>query len=171
MRNRLPRLYDFFGGLAALFLLATLLIILVNILGRQFGFFLRGADAYAGYSIAAVAFLALASTLKKGEHIRVTLIFQRLKGRSRRALQVWCFTAGSMLCAYFSFFSWKMVWFSYRFHDISQGQDATPLWIPQTAMALGLSVLTLALLEGLVTSLRGGTTEVAESRETVSYVE
>lgn len=170
MRNRLSLLFDFFGGLAALFLLATLLIILVNILGRQFGFFLRGADAYAGYSIAAVAFLGLASTLKKGEQIRVTLILQRLKGKSRRILQIWCFAAGTLLSAYFSFFTWKMVWFSYQFHDISQGQDATPLWIPQTAMALGLSVLTLALLEELTLAL-SGKSEVAEMGKTVSSVE
>ncbi len=170
MRNFLARLYDFFGGLAALFLLATLIIILINILGRQFGFFLRGADAYAGYSIAAVAFLALASTLKRGEHIRVTLIFQRLQSKSRQFLQIWCFAAGSLLCAYFSYFIWKMVWFSYQFHDISQGQDATPLWIPQTFMALGLTILTVALTEGLVMSFRG-TSDVAEKNETLSFVE
>lgn len=170
MRNCLSRLYYLFGWLAALSLLATLLVIVLNILGRQFGFYLRGADSYAGYSIAAAAFLALAATLKNGDHIRVTLILQRLTGKHRRIMELWCLAAGALLSGYFAFFSWKMVWFSYVFHDISQGHDATPLWIPQIAMALGISALAIAFADDFIAALRGASPE-AGARTSASFVE
>ncbi len=155
MRTFLTPLYNLAGWIAGLFLVATLVIILFNIFGRHFGYYLRGADAYAGYSIAAVAFFALASALKNGDHIRVTLVVRRLKGRPRKILEGWCLGAAAFLSGYFTFFAWKMVWFSYRFDDISQGQDATPLWIPQSVMALGMSAFFLAFLEELYLAVRG----------------
>ena len=44
-------------------------------------FNLRGTDAYAGYCMAAAGFLALAHTLKRGEHIRVTLVLEHVGAR------------------------------------------------------------------------------------------
>jgi hypothetical protein len=44
-----------------------------------------GTDAYAGYFMAASGFLALAHTLKHGEHIRVTLVINALKGAGNAA--------------------------------------------------------------------------------------
>src|SRR3546814_1262321 len=44
--------------LAGLFMIALLVTILVSIAGRQFGFYLRGLDAYSGYCMAAASFLA-----------------------------------------------------------------------------------------------------------------
>jgi hypothetical protein len=52
-------------------------------------------------------------------------------------------------------YSGRLVWQSYTFNDVSQGNDATPLWIPQIAMALGAVVLLVAMADGLVLTLRG----------------
>jgi len=46
------------------------------------------------------------------------------------------------------------VWGSYAFNDISQNVDATPLWIPQLSMAVGLAGLALAFIEQLVITVR-----------------
>ncbi len=35
------------------------------------------------------------------------------------------------------------------FNDVSQSQDATPMWIPQMSMVLGTFVLALAFLDKL----------------------
>jgi hypothetical protein len=43
---------------------------------------------------------------------------------------------------------------SREFNDISQGNDATPLWIPQIAMAAGAVVLLIAMVDDLVRVLR-----------------
>ncbi|HRB10424.1 MAG TPA: TRAP transporter small permease subunit, partial [Ottowia sp.] len=80
MRRFLDFLYDGAAWLAALAMIGVLLMVLISILGRLLDFHLPGTDAYAGYSMAAAGFLALAHTLKKNEHIRVTLLIGRLTG-------------------------------------------------------------------------------------------
>jgi TRAP-type C4-dicarboxylate transport system permease small subunit len=40
------------------------------------------------------------------------------------------------------------------FNDISTGNDATPLWIPQIAMAVGTVLLAIAFVDELVLELR-----------------
>jgi TRAP-type C4-dicarboxylate transport system permease small subunit len=155
LRKFLDRLYDAAGGLAAFFMVGILLMVLASVVGRLAGFNLRGSDAYAGYCMAAASFLALAHTLKRGEHIRVTLFLDRFQGRLRRPLEIWSHLAGAFFCGALAWFSVRLVLQSHEFNDISQGNDATPLWIPQIGMALGAVVLLVAMLDDLVRVLRG----------------
>ncbi len=155
MRRALDALYDAAGYLAAFFLVMTLVWVGVGIAGRFFSFYVRGTDAYAGYAMAACAFLALAHTLKRGEHIRVELILQKAGPRLRRALQLWSYGAATLLAALFAAFSVRLAWQSYDFNDISTANDATPLWIPQIAMAAGTIVLLIAFVDELVIEWRG----------------
>ena len=48
MRASLDRLYDAAAYLAAFFLVGTLAMVLVAIVGRLFNWFIPGTDAYAG---------------------------------------------------------------------------------------------------------------------------
>lgn len=155
MRRALDALYDAAGYLAAFFLVMTLVWVGVGIAGRFLSFYVRGTDAYAGYAMAACAFLALAHTLKHGEHIRVELILQKAGPRLRRALQLWSYAAATLLAALFAVFSVRLAWQSFEFDDISTANDATPLWIPQIAMAAGTIVLFVAFVDELVIEWRG----------------
>lgn len=155
MRRLLNGLYDSAAALAALFLVGLLLMVLLSIVSRQLNFHVPGTDAYAGYLMAASGFLALAHTLKRGEHIRVTLLVNALKGRWKKGLELWALGAASLLALLFAFYSCKLAWQSRAFHDISTASDATPLWIPQLAMALGTVVLAVAFIDELVLELRG----------------
>lgn len=155
MRRFLDALYDAAGYLAAFFMIGTLAMVLLGIAGRLLDFYVRGTDAYAGYCMAASGFLALAHTLKRGEHIRVTLIVQSLKGGARHALELWCYGAACLLAGFLAWFSVRLAWQSYTFHDISTGNDATPLWIPQLSMALGTLVLLIAFIDEFVIEVRG----------------
>ncbi len=156
MRTLLDPLYKALGALGALFILATLVIEVVNIVGREIGYSMAGIDAYAGYTLAAGSFLALAAALRHGDHIRVTLLIQRLTGRRRWWIEVFCLAVATFLSGYFAWFAGKLVWGSYVFHDVSQNVDATPLWIPQLSMAIGLAAMFLAFLEDLIETLRTG---------------
>ena len=155
MRRLLDSLYISAAALAALFMVLLLGAVLLSIVSRQFHFHVPGVDAYAGYLMAAAGFLALAHTLKRGEHIRVTLLLNALHGRSRKALEVWALVVALLLAALFAFYSCRLVWQSYTFNDISTSNDATPLWIPQLSMAWGTLVLAIAFLDELVLELRG----------------
>jgi TRAP-type C4-dicarboxylate transport system permease small subunit len=167
VRKLLNALYDGAAWLAALFLVGLLLMVLLSIASRQLHFHVPGTDAYAGYLMAASGFLALAHTLKKGEHIRVTLLLGRLQGGARRALEIWALAAASTLALLFAFYSARLVWQSRQFHDISTAADATPLWIPQLGMAIGTAILAIAFIDELVLEVSGrrSTTDTAARHE------
>ncbi len=155
MRAGLDRLYDAAGVLAAVFMVGTLAMVVVGVAGRLLNFNLPGTDAYAGYCMAAAGFLALAHTLKCGEHIRVTLILEHTGPRAQRVLELFALGVATLLAALFAFYSVRLSWQSWDFHDISTGNDATPLWIPQLSMALGTVVLCIAFLDELILEWRG----------------
>ena len=155
MRKLLNKLYVGAAALAALFMVGLLVMVLLSIFGRQLHFNVPGTDAYAGYFMAASGFLALAHTLKRGEHIRVTLLLGALKGGWKKSLELWALGFASLLSAMFAFYSCRLAWQSNSFHDISTANDATPLWIPQLCMALGTVILAIAFLDELVLEILG----------------
>lgn len=155
MRRLLDLLYDGAAWLAALAMIGVLAMVLLSIVSRQFGFHVPGTDAYAGYSMAAAGFLALAHTLKRNEHIRVTLLLGRLKGRANHYLEMWSLSAAVLLAGLFAFYSVRLAWVSRSINDISTSNDATPLWIPQVAMAVGTVVLLVAFVDEWVLQLQG----------------
>ena len=155
MRRLLDALYDGAAWLAAFFMVALLEAVLLSIGGRELNFYVKGTDAYAGYFMAAAGFLALAHTLKRGEHIRVTLLMSSLRGATRRALEIWALFAASALAVLSASYSVRLAWQSHSFNDISTSNDATPLWIPQLSMALGTVILAIAFIDELVLEIRG----------------
>ena len=155
MRTLLDRLYNAAGVLAALFLIGTLAMVLVGIAGRLLDFHVPGTDSYAGYCMAAAGFLALAHTLKRGEHIRVTLLVEHLHGKAQHALELWALGIATLLAALLAFYSVRLSFQSWQFNDISTGNDATPLWIPQLTMAVGTVILLIALVDDLVLAWKG----------------
>lgn len=155
MRRALDALYNGAAGLAALLLIGLLAMVVLSIVSRQFNFHVPGTDAYAGYLMAASGFLALAHTLKRGEHIRVTLILGALTGRWKKGLELWALGFATVLTAMFAYYCCRLAWQSHTFHDISTSSDATPLWIPQLGMAVGAVILAISFVDELVLELTG----------------
>ncbi|HLW13262.1 MAG TPA: TRAP transporter small permease [Casimicrobiaceae bacterium] len=155
MRAFLDRLYDAAAYVAAFFLVGTLAMVLLGIVGRLFRWYVAGTDAYAGYCMAASGFLALAHTLKRGEHIRVSLVLERAGVRARHGLELWALAVATVLAGAFAWYSVRLSLQSWQFGDISTGNDATPLWIPQLGMAAGTLVLLVAFVDELVLEWRG----------------
>lgn len=155
MRKALDALYNGAAALAACFMVALLAMVLLSITGRQLHFHVPGTDAYAGYLMAGSGFLALAHTLKRGEHIRVTLLLAALKGGWKRGMELWGYGFASVLALVVAFYSCRLAWQSRAFHDISTSSDATPLWIPQLAMAVGTVILSIAFIDEFFIELSG----------------
>jgi TRAP-type C4-dicarboxylate transport system permease small subunit len=155
MRRALDALYTAAAYVAALFLIGTLVMVLLGIFGRLLNFQVRGTDAYAGYFMAGAGFLALASTLVRGEHIRVTLVLEHVGVTAKKWMERWALGVALLLSLAFAYYSVRLAWQSHAFHDISTGNDATPLWIPQLSMAIGNIVLAIAFLDQFVGELRG----------------
>ena len=167
MRKALNALYDGAAWLAALFMVGLLVMVLLSVISRLLHFHVPGTDAYAGYLMAGAGFLALAHTLKRGEHIRVTLLLGALKGKAKRGMEIWALSAAVALAGLSAFYSCRLAWQSHVFNDISTGNDATRLWIPQLSMAVGTVILCIAFIDELVLELRGqrSTSDVAARNE------
>jgi TRAP-type C4-dicarboxylate transport system permease small subunit len=155
MRRFLDGLYLVAGALAAIFTIGVLVAVSLSIVTRQLGVYIPGLDAYAGYSMAAAGFLALAHTFKTGEHIRVTLVLSALSNKNRMRLDIAALLVACLITASLAWFSGKLVLDSLSYNDVSTGDDATPLWVPQLAMAIGTFIFFIAVLDETTRRMRG----------------
>jgi TRAP-type C4-dicarboxylate transport system permease small subunit len=144
--NRLDRLYLYSGYLAAFCLVMIFLTTMLQVASRLSGNNITGLTDYAGYFMAASAFLAFAHTFNHGAHIRIEL-FMSMMGRLRIVAEWFSFAVAVVISGWLCWFAWSMVYWSYKLNDISQGLDATPIWIPQLSMAVGLSILALSVVD------------------------
>ena len=155
MRLLLDTLYRLCAGLAAGFLLAILLLILAQTIGRQIGVVVPSTNEMAGLCMAAATFLALAPTLRAGGHIRVSLVIGRLAPGARRWAEIWCHLFALFIVGYFAWYAGDLAWASFERGRVTPGLIPIPLWPPQAGVAFGLVMLTAALIEALVDILRG----------------
>ena len=155
MRRFLDGIYSAAEFLAAVSLVGVLLTVLLSIVSRQLTIHISGLDAYAGYLMASAGFFALASTLRHGEHIRVTILLNVLSEQGKRKLDIGALFVGTLIAATLAYFSVKLSFDSYTFNDVSTSNDATPLWIPQLSMAAGNILFLIAFLDTLVGRIRG----------------
>ena len=121
--------------------------------------------------MASASFLAFANALNRGAHIRVSIVLNAVGPKLRRLINIWCFAIGALTAWYFVYYAWRFVSFSYKFNDISQGQDRTALWIPQSVMLFGAVVFAIALTDHLVSLIRKGDHRIEQDRMEQSFGE
>ncbi len=149
LRLILDRIYTAAAITAALCLIAILIVIVMQMAARWAGIEFPGSSEYAGYLMAAASFLAFAQALNRGAHIRVNLLLTAL-GRHRYWGELWGFAIGTAASSYLAWYAVKTVYWSYKLHDVSQGQDATPIWIVQLPVAVGAVLLAICFVDNLI---------------------
>ena len=165
MRDYLDKVYKWSGIVAACFILAICMTVSLqvffNVIDRVFvlttgsaiGLVLPSYADFAGYFLASASFLAAASALKSGDHIRVELIIDKLNPNQRVYTELWCSFVGAAIAIYCSWWSVKLVYESWKYGDLSPGIIAIPIWLPQLSMAIGLIILTIAFVDKFVMTL------------------
>lgn len=154
----LDRLYDAAGALAAVAVLLICAVVsaqvALNVLARLGGpgwsWTIPSYADFAGFALAAASFLALAHTLRRGAHIRVTLVTARLPVEAQRAAALAVSGAAAAFAGYATWYVGSLVGESWHYGDTSSGIVAVPIWIPQVPVFLGLALLTVALVHTLV---------------------
>ncbi|WP_105318146.1 TRAP transporter small permease [Thermus tenuipuniceus] len=146
------RLAEFLAALMGLFIL---LVILAQVVGRYLGFVVPSALEMAGFATAGLIFMGLAPTLRAGGHIQMRLLLQKLPPRTRRPLETFALGLGFLTSLYASVQAWLRVAESFRYGDLAPGLLPLPLWLPQSFLAVGLSIFALALLEAFLQALKG----------------
>jgi TRAP-type C4-dicarboxylate transport system permease small subunit len=157
LRRFLDRLYAVSGAIAALCLAGIAVVMLAQAGMREFGYLLRGADDIVSWLCAATAFLALGHTFRRGELVRVGLLVERLPPRPRRVFAIGALGITLLFCGYMLYAVLRFVYESWKFSEVAQGLIQIPIWIPQSAFALGASILFVAVLDEFVVLVHGGT--------------
>ncbi|WP_346911724.1 TRAP transporter small permease [uncultured Roseibium sp.] len=167
MRAFLNALYRLAGGLAAacLVTIATLVVIQVScrlidgfrkLIGLEpLGLLVPSLAEIAGFLLVGASFLALASTLRMGDHIRVSILLQHVSAPVARAFEVWCLGVALVLVGFFTWHAGWMVNDSYVYNEVSFGIIPIPLWVPQLVMTTGLAVFAISILDDFLCALRG----------------
>jgi TRAP-type C4-dicarboxylate transport system permease small subunit len=170
MRRLLDMLYAAGAVLAAFCLCAMLVVTSLQMLARWTGHPFPGSSEYAGYLMAAASFLAFAQALNRGAHIRVTLAFNVLGSRKYWA-ELWALLVATAASCYLAYFSVRLVYWSYKLHDVSQGQDVTPMWIAQAPLAAGAVLFAICIVDNLVTLLLRGRDNIRSENLEQSHAE
>ena len=152
LRVALDAVYDAAGLLAALCLVAILCVIVAQMVTRWINISVPGLSEFAGYLMASASFLGFSHALNRGAHIRVNLFLTAL-GERRFWGEIWCMAIGLAASAYLAWYAVRLVYWSRKLGDVSQGQDATPLWIVQTPMAIGAVLLAICFADNFLTLL------------------
>jgi TRAP-type C4-dicarboxylate transport system permease small subunit len=171
MRAALDGLYRWSGYAAGACLVAIFAMMMIMSVGRQFGLNVPAGDDFVSWLMAAMGFLGLAHTFKKGEIIRMGLVIENTHGVLRRVMEIFALLIGSAIVTYFAWHAGVMTYHSWKFNDLSNGVIAVPMWWPQLTYAIGTLVLLIALVDELIVSLSGGwpsyTKEPPKTREEI----
>lgn len=160
MQEFLNRIYLGSALLGALAFVAIEALVLYQLGGQVLPYIPRSADEFAGYCMAASAFLALAYTFNSNEHIRVTLVSDRLGPAGQRLLDLVAVSLSALLTAFLAWYITKMAWVTWQLDERSAGLIALPLWIPQAAMAVGAIVFFIAVVQRALRVWGGGSIEL-----------
>ncbi|MVT64584.1 TRAP transporter small permease subunit [Bradyrhizobium pachyrhizi] len=142
-------------ALCALFLVAMIILIGAEAIARNvFSTSLQITDEIGGYLLVATTFLSMSVAEAHGAFHRVELIQARL-GQSARIVSQIIFDLMSLIAA--AFVTWqlgRLVMNSWRSEDVAPTPLQTPLWLPQTTMALGMLLLCFALVRTILVKIR-----------------
>lgn len=164
MRRFLDILYKACGFAAAGFIVLICLVVsaqvvlnlITKIFGSAYSMTIPSYADFAGFSLAAASFLALAYTLNQGGHIRVTLLLQTFGHIPRLGAELFSLGLGAALSGYATFYMIRLNYESYDYGDLSHGIIAIPLWIPQLATSAGLLMLTIAFIDLFTLTIKAG---------------
>ncbi len=138
-------------------LVVMTLLILAQIVARIFGVIIPSSEDFAGWLLSATIFFGLAYTFNAGGHIRVTILLSRLRGLTRRWVELVNISAGLLIVGYSTWYTLYTVYESYVYEDVTDTYLVMPLWLVQMPMALGSLFLLIAVADSFFTALCGKT--------------
>lgn len=140
-----------YGALAIMAFVVT-----ADVLSRYlFGASLRIAEEVASLGLVCLMFLSLAATFRDQGFLRIDAIYGKLRGLPRRALLVVFHLVALAVTAVYTLHLAGLAWDSFERGTRSDMALATPKCLPQSAMVVGMGLLTVVIVVGLVRVLRG----------------
>ncbi|MGP1676280.1 MAG: TRAP transporter small permease [Burkholderiales bacterium] len=142
-------------AICALLMIAAVVLIGAEAIARNFlATSLQITDEIGGYILVAVTFLSMSVAEAHGTFHRVELIQANLKFSTRMIAQI-VFDLISLVAA--GLVTWqlsRLVLNSWHTEDVAPTPLQTPLWLPQSAMAIGMALLCYALIRTILVKVK-----------------
>ncbi len=137
--------------LCSLFLMAMIVLIAAEAIARNvFATSLQVTDEIGGYLLVAMTFISMSVAEAHGAFHRVELIQARV-GKTVRMISQIVFDVMSLGAS--ALVTWQLTRLtlnSWRAEDVAPTPLQTPLWLPQSTMAIGMALLCFALLRTII---------------------
>lgn len=141
-------------AVSAIFLTAMMLLSVTDATGRYL--FVRpvqGTIEISQLMMAYVILLGLAYALIKGQHVRVTLVLDRLPFKLRLAAEIVTDVAGIFFCSLLLWGSWEMFWASWVTKELVPAAIYLVYWPSKVVMPIGFFFMTIEFLVYLIRHL------------------
>lgn len=130
------------AAVGAVALAAMILLITAQVLSRRvLASPMVIADELSGWLLVICTFSALGYALLHGDHIRVTLLSERLPARVQSVLQVMGGLVGAAVTALLAWRTAVMAWDSFAGGTFSIAGSGLPLWPVHVFMPIGFAIL------------------------------
>lgn len=143
--------YACYGILAVMAFVVTADVLSRYILGAS----LQIAEEVASLGLVCLMFLSLGATFREQGFLRIDAIYGRLTGRPRRYLLILFHIVALVVTAIYTVNLGGLALDSFERGTRSDMALATPKYLPQTAMVIGMALLGLVIILGLVRLVRG----------------
>jgi TRAP-type C4-dicarboxylate transport system permease small subunit len=141
--------------ICALFLIVSIVLIAAEAIARNlFAFSFQITDEVCGYLLVALTFLSMSVAEAHGAFHRVELVQTRLTQAGRLVTQLLFDVMSLIASGLVTWQLYRLTYNSWHTDDVAPTPLHTPLWLPQSTMAIGMMLLCIALLRAMWTKTR-----------------
>lgn len=145
------------GAFAGLCLVALTLLVTIHVVMRQLtGSGIAGVDEMSSYLMLGIVYGGVAMALRDGTFIRVDILADRFHGWLELGSALLVRLLALMFVGLLTWRSWELFLASYESGLESIGVLMLDLWIPQSAIAVGCTILSLQVLVSVLLPLESG---------------
>ena len=168
----LDRVYLGMGYLCGTMFLLLALFITYQVIARKFNVVMApGMDLMSGFTMAMASTWAFSYALRTGSHVRIDVLLPFMSPRVRW----WADQAALASIVFFvsitAWKTWVMVLKSYEIGAVTNTYPLVPLWVPQTFVAIGFSMLAFTAIHMIIDKIAEATLPVLHLKQggTESY--
>ena len=148
--SALDNVLVFANKLAAMCIFSMAILILLEILARTvFNYSIKFVWEMGAYLLAASWFLAAGFTLRTSGHVRICILTSKLSPQVARRFDIFATLGGLLVCSLIWVAVLQLFLDSIKYGKTSFTPLQTPLWLPQSTMVIGATLLLLAMIARL----------------------
>ena len=147
----LDRVYLGMGYLCGTMFLLLALWITYQVIARKFDVIMApGMDLFSGYTMAMATTWAFSYALRSGSHVRIDVLLPFMATKVRWVADQAALGSLVFFIGVTSWKTWVMVLKSYDIGAVTNTYPLVPLWIPQTFVAIGFSMLAFTAIHMMI---------------------